>query len=194
MTEPGTSPRERILDAAQEVFSARGYRGGSLNEVATRSGYTRAGLLHHYPSKEGILLALLEERDDRFHLNDLDDEAELSVFAFLDRAMSMVASVLADRQLVLLAHTLTAEAAGRDHPARDWVARRQERFRRRAVRSIRHSVAVGELPADLDAEALAVLMLGAAEGVEAQWLIDEQVDPTRALRLVRLLVEGIRLA
>jgi hypothetical protein len=47
-----TAPQERILRAAKQVFAARGYRGGSLNDVAALAGYTRAGLRHHYPSKE----------------------------------------------------------------------------------------------------------------------------------------------
>ncbi|WSQ15865.1 TetR/AcrR family transcriptional regulator [Streptomyces sp. NBC_01231] len=37
--------------SALEVFAARGFRAGSLNDIGKAAGLTRAGLLHHYPSK-----------------------------------------------------------------------------------------------------------------------------------------------
>ncbi len=53
--------REAILDAAKEVFSESGLEGASLRAVASRAGYTPAALYFHFPSKEAIYAALLEE-------------------------------------------------------------------------------------------------------------------------------------
>jgi AcrR family transcriptional regulator len=189
---PLTAPQERILSAAKQVFAARGYRGGSLNDVAALAGYTRAGLLHHYPSKEAMLLALLDLRDERIQALEpaIDDT---SVFTLIGRLPDLVRTNLEDRVLIQLAHALTAEASERDHPAHDWVSARQGRLRRRLVASIGHSISAGELPASTDADSLAAVMLAVVEGLEAQWLIDESVNPVRGVQTLRRLLEGIRL-
>ena len=56
--------RQEIVDAAVEVFGTMGYNKGSLREVADRVGMSQAGLLHHFPSKESLLEAVLTWRDD----------------------------------------------------------------------------------------------------------------------------------
>ena len=45
------------------VFGARGYNKGALVEVAEQAGMTHAGVLHHFGSKEGLLVAMLKYRD-----------------------------------------------------------------------------------------------------------------------------------
>ncbi|WP_246264980.1 TetR/AcrR family transcriptional regulator [Acrocarpospora pleiomorpha] len=49
-----------ILRGALEVFTARGYHGSSVRELATHAGVTVPGLYYHYPSKQAILVALLD--------------------------------------------------------------------------------------------------------------------------------------
>ncbi len=57
--EPGT--RERILAIALELFSAQGYAGTSVADIAGRLGTTKAALYYHFGSKAEILDALLGE-------------------------------------------------------------------------------------------------------------------------------------
>jgi len=52
----------RLLAAAREVFAERGYQGASLDLVSERAGCTRGALYHHFESKQGLLLALLDEQ------------------------------------------------------------------------------------------------------------------------------------
>ncbi len=52
------STRERILDAALDLFLEQGYDGTSLREIAEQLGVTKAALYYHFESKEDILLAL----------------------------------------------------------------------------------------------------------------------------------------
>ncbi len=56
--------RRTILDAAHEVFAAHGYRGGSLQDVADKVGLSQTSLLHYFPSKRDLLMAVLERRDE----------------------------------------------------------------------------------------------------------------------------------
>lgn len=182
------SPRERILAAAKQVFSERGFRGGSLNDVAVLAGYTRAGLLHHFPSKESMLLALLEERDRQL-VDVLPGESDEGILELLQRLTVTTDAILRDRQLVQLAHVLTAEASGSEHPAREWVARRQARFRGLLTNAVMRSVKRGELDPDVDAAALASVIFGMFEGLEAQWLLNPAVDPRTGHQAMLTLLE-----
>src|SRR3954452_23736417 len=55
--------RAEIVRAALEVIAERGYRGATLGAVAERVGLTQQGLLHYFPTKEALLIAVLAERD-----------------------------------------------------------------------------------------------------------------------------------
>jgi len=52
-TEPGA--RDRVLDAAVELFALRGYDGTSVAQVIDRAGLTKGGFYHHFSSKEELL-------------------------------------------------------------------------------------------------------------------------------------------
>jgi TetR/AcrR family transcriptional regulator len=49
-----------ILDAALEVFSAFGYRGATVDQIAARSGLSKPNLLYYFRSKDEIYKAVLE--------------------------------------------------------------------------------------------------------------------------------------
>jgi len=51
--------RQRILDAALGVFSAHGFRGATLDQIATEAGLSKPNLLYYFDSKEAIHSALL---------------------------------------------------------------------------------------------------------------------------------------
>ena len=51
--------RELILDAALEVFSAHGFRGATLDQIAEVAGLSKPNLLYYFPSKEEVHTALL---------------------------------------------------------------------------------------------------------------------------------------
>lgn len=51
--------REAILDAALDVFSAHGFRGATLDQIADRAGLSKPNLLYYFPSKEAVHQTLL---------------------------------------------------------------------------------------------------------------------------------------
>ncbi len=51
---------ERILEAALEVFSARGFSGSTIDEVAEAAGMSKPNLLYYFRTKEAIHRALIE--------------------------------------------------------------------------------------------------------------------------------------
>ncbi|MEV0787870.1 helix-turn-helix domain-containing protein [Kribbella sp. NPDC050459] len=48
--------RERLLTAALELFTERGYEGASVGEIATRAGVTEMTFFRHFPSKASLLV------------------------------------------------------------------------------------------------------------------------------------------
>jgi len=54
----------RVLDAALEVFSAQGFRGATLDQIAELAGLSKPNLLYYFPSKEAIHHQLLAELMD----------------------------------------------------------------------------------------------------------------------------------
>lgn len=52
--------RDRLLDAAEQVFSRRGVSGTSLNEVAAAAGVTRGAVYWHFLDKAALFNAMME--------------------------------------------------------------------------------------------------------------------------------------
>lgn len=64
--QTGAGARERILDAAYELFSRRGIRAVGVNEVIERAGVATASLYRHFSSKDELVLAFLQLREQRW--------------------------------------------------------------------------------------------------------------------------------
>lgn len=56
-------PRQRILDTAYDLFATRGIRAVGIEEVISRSAVAKATLYRHFPSKDDLVLAFLEQRE-----------------------------------------------------------------------------------------------------------------------------------
>jgi AcrR family transcriptional regulator len=67
--------RQRILDASYELFSKRGIRAVGVNEVIERAGVATATLYRHFPSKDALVLAFLETREQRWTHGIVEAEA-----------------------------------------------------------------------------------------------------------------------
>src|SRR6478752_10646932 len=59
----GDARREAIVDVATDVFATLGFRAATMLQIAAACGISRTGLLHHFPTKESLLEAVLAERD-----------------------------------------------------------------------------------------------------------------------------------
>jgi AcrR family transcriptional regulator len=59
---PATERRAEILEAALEVFAARGYHHSSLEEIASSAGISKALIYEHFPSKRELQAALLQDQ------------------------------------------------------------------------------------------------------------------------------------
>ncbi|WP_238015969.1 TetR/AcrR family transcriptional regulator [Dactylosporangium sp. AC04546] len=180
----GARARDAILRAATSVFARDGYRGGPLAAVATAADLTQPGLLHHFPTKESLLLAVLEERDrEGAALLDGTEEWHRGGPAALDALQGIVERNAANRELVQLFTVLVGESVSDGHPAHRYFADRYARIRTGTADAIRRGQAGGAFRADADAETLASLVLAVMDGLQIQWLLDPSQDMTERFAL-----------
>lgn len=57
--------RDRLLDAAHDVFAVKGVHGASIEEICEAAGFTRGALYSNFADKEELTLALLERQRNR---------------------------------------------------------------------------------------------------------------------------------
>ena len=118
--------KERILAAALEMFSQKGYAGTNIRELSASLGLVKSGVYKHYESKEAIWNALLDEMiayyADHFgsaeHLPPVPDSLE----ALTQLTMQMVNITVHDEKIVMTRKLLTIEQF-RDGRARELATR-----------------------------------------------------------------------
>jgi AcrR family transcriptional regulator len=74
-TEPPDA-RERILETAYELFSRQGIRAVGIDSIIRQSGVARMTLYRHFGSKDALVLAFLERREERWTKDWLQREVE----------------------------------------------------------------------------------------------------------------------
>ncbi|MFC7945307.1 TetR/AcrR family transcriptional regulator [Microbacterium oxydans] len=186
----GRRPRDAIIETAIRVFTADGYAAGSLNTIARHLGITRQLLLHYFPSKDAILVAVLEEVDRRPPTR-WPDGSRRSMMTVLDDIDQLFSTVRGGNNLVPLKHRLAAEATDARHPAYDWLVLRRERNLGMLQAVYAAAIERGELPRDVDAYGLAMLTLEAVQGIERQRLADPYGEWGAAVGALRRLLEAL---
>jgi len=73
-TRSGRGARARILDAAYELFSRNGIQSVGIDAVISRSGVARQTLYRHFASKQDLVLAFLERREQDWTRRWLEEE------------------------------------------------------------------------------------------------------------------------
>ncbi|HET7300377.1 MAG TPA: TetR/AcrR family transcriptional regulator [Oleiagrimonas sp.] len=81
------STKERILDAAEELFARRGFDGASLRQVTSSAGVNLASVNYHFGSKEKLIEEVFRRRLDILNGQRLDALAQLSAQATLENVL-----------------------------------------------------------------------------------------------------------
>lgn len=169
--------RRRIIEAAFEVFAARGYHAGSLQDVADQVGMSQTSLLHYFPTKRHLLVAVLDHRDVWDHIKPPSPSPR-------DFPASLVERCRLNEdvpQLIELYTVLCGEAMTQDHPAREYFIGRFARIRGEFTGKLRELEAAGRLRDGVDVDRAAASIIALWDGIQAQWLLDRSVDMTACL-------------
>ncbi|WP_082717210.1 TetR/AcrR family transcriptional regulator [Microterricola viridarii] len=180
----GRARKAVIVQTATELFGSTGFHSVSMLDVAAACGISRAGLLHHFPSKELLLTAVLAERDAAdetvfrwSHSDDADGRP------WLARLVDLVAFNATRPELIRLFAVLSAEATAPQHPAHDYFVERYQGTRRGGRDAFGRAQLAGVLAADADPELLAIELIALMDGLQVQWLLDpERVDMAATIR------------
>jgi AcrR family transcriptional regulator len=170
--------RERLLAAARSAFASSGFHGASVEDIASRAGFSTGALYSNFDGKEDLFLVLMEREIDEHSREIAKAVAERSSVAEratggADRWMTMI-----EREPELLLLFMEFWAYGvRDADVRPKVAARFAQVRRLLTRLIEDGVREFDLQLALPAEQLAVAVDALADGIARQKLADPSAVP-----------------
>lgn len=163
----GAKRRERILEAALDVFTRRGYGDAAMDEIATESDTSKGGLYFHFASKQALFGALLERTADLL-LSRLEAaaSAEEDPLRRADAAIERALEVFGSHRR--LARLFLIDAHTREFAPRLLAVR--ERFAARLARDLDDALRAGLIP-PCDTRLAGQVWLGAVSEVVVQWLV-----------------------
>jgi AcrR family transcriptional regulator len=184
---------ERILDAALNVFSSRGYRDASVDDVAEAAETSKGGIYFHFPGKQAIFLALLERSADLLLSRIVEAvEAEHDPVARADAALCAVLKLFGAHRALARLFLVETLGAGPEFQAR--MASVNARFMAFIRQSLDEAVRQGAI-APLDSAVASQVWFGALNQVVTDWVLTEQPgrleDAYPALRALLLRSVGV---
>jgi AcrR family transcriptional regulator len=183
--------RERILDAAAEVFADAGYHGASVDDIADAAKSSKGAIYFHFPGKREIFFALVNRFADR--LVKASEEAIAGPQSGAEKAGAAIRAVLTTfSQHRKLAKVLLASGVGLGPAFDESLMKLHARFAN-AIRSrLDAAVADGSIPPQ-DTELAAYAWMGALNEVILRWLYTGVPDPLEnaAPTLQRLLLNSV---
>jgi AcrR family transcriptional regulator len=188
--------RERLLAAARSAFAESGFHGASVEEIATRAGFSTGALYSNFNGKEDLFLVLME-REIEEHAREIA-EAVAKRPSVSERATGgarrWMAMIEREPELLLLFMEFWAYGV-REPSVRPKVAERFAQVRRLLTRLIEDGAREFELELALPAEQLAIAVDALADGIARQKLADPSAVPDDLMgRVLALLFAGATLA
>jgi AcrR family transcriptional regulator len=189
----GRKSRERIRNAARELFRERGFDGATLRAIAERAGMGASSIYRHVRSKEELLIAelasLQEEAWRRFRANDDRSLATRQrVTRFLDVQHELLA---ADRDLTVIAVRSTTKPEAR-------VARQVLSLNDRTIGLLMEILQMGrmrkDLARDVDVLEAARVVFHITQGARISWangMVDDEICRSAIEKGVELLFRGL---
>src|SRR5205823_1090088 len=136
-------------------------------------------VIHHFKTKEALLAEVVAVIDER--RADLDFQGgDVRGPERLIRVGALGARLEASEELAnlqRLATVMVAEALDREHPRHDYFVGRHREFRARVAETLRIGIVEGWVRDDVDPEVGAIMIVGALQGMQIQWLLDPDRVP-----------------
>ena len=166
--------QQRILDAALRVFSRRGYRDASVEEIAEKSSTSKGGIYFHFPGKEAIFLHLLDRTVTRLRAKiDAALAEHDGPIAKADAALLAVLHTFAKHRA--LARLFMVETMGAGHVFQRRMAEVHAEFATIIQRQLDEAVEQGVIE-PLDTEIAGRAWFGALNELITDWVLLERPD------------------
>ncbi|WP_062305182.1 TetR/AcrR family transcriptional regulator [Demequina subtropica] len=169
---PATLERRReILRAALEIFGSKGYNNGPLVEIAEQVDMTHAGILHHFGSKDRLLVEVLRYRDEAdvegIEGQHIPDGTELF------RHLVRTAFANEERPGIVQAYAvLSAESVTDGNPGREYFEQRYTQLRSEVAQAFRVMCEERGIDAPATIDRASASVLAVMDGLQVQWLLD----------------------
>jgi AcrR family transcriptional regulator len=190
--------RDRILAAAAQVFSRKGYLAASVDEVARAAGMTKGAVYWHFRSKSDLFFALLDYKYEQ-NITPVPDELRAAAAAAMTSdprdaltffLQTVFTRIRADEDWPRLYLEFIGQA--RDDDMRARLAHFHEQSKEHVAGYIRIMQAAGLAPANRDALLLATFWNALFDGLMLAWIINPSRDQDDLIaRIVTLLWDGM---
>lgn len=177
--------RSEVLDAALRIVAEHGFDAATLQLIADEVHRSKAGLLHHFGSREGLMLEILRHREETDGLLFPIEGA-----SFAERTARLVEHNATVPGLIALFTVVSALAAADpdDTPRRRHFTARYANSRAHFTARMTAAQEAGAIRADIAPEVAADLLIATMDGLQTQWLLDPRLDMAERLRaLFRML-------
>src|SRR4051812_6884266 len=125
--------RKQILAATIRLVARNGGRGTSLAQIASEAGVTQQGLLYYFPTKDDLLNAALDVRDER----DAVTHEPWEGLEFIDTIVERIRGWSDEPEMIGMFTLLLVENLGDPAPLRDRLAKRYDMVRDQYAESVR---------------------------------------------------------
>ncbi len=166
--ERSKSRRQRLLDAALTVFTEQGYNATPIDDIARASDTSKGGVYFHFPSKQALFLALLDESSAAL-LEKVEAAMAHEPDPLLRGEAALRAVITSFAEHRLLARLLLVEAAGAGRDFNRALTDMHERFAMLIASCLDEAVAAGQI-APLDTRFTARAWYGAVNHIVLHWL------------------------
>lgn len=197
--EKALETRERIIDAATDVFYDKGVSNTSLNDVAQAAGVTRGAIYWHFKNKADLFDAVCQrvKTPIRLMVDEVADEKTADPLGQLFiKGTAIRRSVVEnpDIRKVMTVIYHRCEITDDKDPIliyqRDWLTLSRESTKR----MLANAVAKGQLPEDVDLRLCAILLQSTFTGLMTSWLLmPESFDLVEEANIIlNATIENIR--
>jgi AcrR family transcriptional regulator len=170
--------RERLLAAARSAFASSGFHGASVDEIASRAGFSTGALYSNFDGKEDLFLVLMEREIDEHSREIRRAVAERASVAERATGGARQWMTMIDREPELLLLFMEFWAYGvRDAQVRPKVAARFTQVRKMLTKLVEDGVREFDLELAIPAEQLAVAIDALGDGIARQKLADPAAVP-----------------
>lgn len=160
--------RQALLVAAFEEIQAVGFRAASLDNILARTGVTKGALYHHFPNKNALGLAVIDELiwpESRRHFEVLADESLHPIDA-LNLVLKDEMATMGQNEHIhgCPVCNLVQDMAGIDEAFRARLLRIHDAWQEAIAATLARGQARGQVRREVDPQAMAALMVAAYEG------------------------------
>ena len=192
MSRDPESTRNKILDAALDVFSDKGYHDTKLDEIANESSTSKGSIYFHFPNKERLFLSLVDQFSDLLEKQTRKAiELQPKGIGRVEVALQTVLETFARYRRP--AKILLVQAMGLGQPFEQKRMEVNERFARMIAEYLREAVDTGELAADeFDIDFVSHAWMGAIYHLVIRWVYTgEPTSQKIVIELVPMLLRSV---